>query len=174
MHVFFCLSLSTSLALSLSRFRAFSPSFSFSLFLFLSVSTLPVFLSPTPPPSITPPCLSLSPSSCPSQLLSLSLSLSLSGQSAALKTRNNDGENIFLFAARAGKVAVINALAAEPGVDIHCVSHTRVGAVAMAAFQGRTEAVRALVALGCDPLHRDILGVFGGGRGCVRRVGMDE
>jgi ankyrin repeat protein len=80
------------------------------------------------------------------------------GTSAALTSTNNDGENIFLFAARAGVCAVLAELAELPGVDLHCVSHTKVGAVAMASHAGHTDAVRLLVSLGCDPMHRDMLG----------------
>ena len=37
-----------------------------------------------------------------------------------------------MFAARAGVVGVIEQLAEEQGVDIHCTSHTKMGAVSMA------------------------------------------
>jgi hypothetical protein len=80
------------------------------------------------------------------------------GNSLATSQRNNEGENIFLFAARAGRCAVILQLAQENGVDIHCTSHTKVGAVSVAAHEGHVEALRVLVEVGCDALHRDILG----------------
>jgi len=40
---------------------------------------------------------------------------------------------------------VLEYLSQIPGVDIHCASHTKMGALSMAAYEGHTEAVRLLL-----------------------------
>ena len=44
-------------------------------------------------------------------------------------------------------------LSHTPGVDIHCTSHTKMGALSMAAYEGHTEAVRLLLQVSYAPLN---------------------
>ena len=69
-------------------------------------------------------------------LLLVKLTTDEEGHSPMLSARNNEGENIWLFAARAGSCAVLETLAQLPAVDTACVSHTKMGALSMAAFEG--------------------------------------
>ena len=46
------------------------------------------------------------------------------------------------------------------GVDMHCTSHTKVGAITMASSGGHIAAVRLLDELGCHVLHRDSKSCF--------------